>query len=78
MKKVWKRMAALLMAGIMTASFWGCADQKTGGTETQEEKAGAETAAEETANEEKEFYMVAFNSGYPYWKQVFRGFEDAG
>lgn len=47
MKKVWKRMAALLMAGIMTASFWGCADQKTGGTETQEEKAGAETAAEE-------------------------------
>lgn len=78
MKNVWKRMAALLMAGIMTASFWGCADQKTGGTETQEEKAGAETAAEETANEEKEFYMVAFNSGYPYWKQVFRGFEDAG
>lgn len=29
-------------------------------------------------NSNKEFYMVAFNSGYPYWKQVFRGFEDAG
>lgn len=77
MKKYFKRVTALLLAASMAASIMACS-KGGGGSEaakSPDEAVQTEQAADQS---DKEFYMVAFNSGYPYWKQVFRGFEDAG
>lgn len=70
MKK--RRLAAALLAMVMTLSLAGC----SGGETKEPVSDSGSKKVEDQSN--KEFYMVAFNSGYPYWQQVFRGFEDAG
>lgn len=77
MKKHFKKVTALLLTASMAASIMACSK---GGGGSEAAKSPEETVQTEPAADQsdKEFYMVAFNSGYPYWKQVFRGFEDAG
>lgn len=77
MKKHFKKVTALLLTASMAISVMACSK---GGGGSEAAKSPEETPQTEQAADQsdKEFYMVAFNSGYPYWKQVFRGFEDAG
>lgn len=69
-----KRKSGILLLLTVVTIFFATACAGGNDKETTTES-GNHNAAD---NSDKEFYMVAFNSGYPYWQQVFRGFEDAG
>ncbi len=70
--KALKRILVFALAAVMlVCCMAGCA--KTAATT----EAGEE-GSKFTADASKEFYMVTFLSGYPFWKDCYRGFEEAG
>lgn len=72
MKKKMSRVISVVLCMMMAFSMMACSEKK------DSQKAEETGEAQGVDLSGKEFYMVAFNSGYPYWKQVYRGFEDAG
>ncbi|MGE5613022.1 MAG: substrate-binding domain-containing protein [Bacillota bacterium] len=68
-----KRTSAVMLAVIcmLVSGLPGCVAQKEPGT-------GSSSASPLIGDENEEYYMVTFLSGMEYWKDCYRGFEDAG
>ena len=76
-----KKMLCVVIVVMMVVGFalTGCASKTTA---ESEDTTGQSGAAEEgtslfTGNEDQEFYMVTFYSGYPFWVDCYNGFQDA-
>lgn len=71
-----KKLASVILClSMLLVSFTGC------GSTSQQQSSGKTTATavdKFKGNPSKEYYMVTFLSGYPFWKECYRGFEDAG
>lgn len=87
-----KKLVALVLAGLMAGGLLaGCGSSATTATPatadttetTTAETAGSETATASTgsavleAHEDQVYYMVTFMSGYSFWSECWRGYQDA-
>lgn len=73
-------MIALLLSFLVAFSMVGCSSVNSTGDESNSNSAIEKTADNENPLEgdsSQKFYMVTFVSGFSYWKQCYRGFEDA-
>lgn len=73
-----KRVLALILVIAMGFAMVGCSSstKKTEGTNAPSSNAEDKESAL-SGSKDQEFYMVTFMSGFSYWKQCYRGFEDA-
>lgn len=56
---------------VMGISLFGCANSSNTSTINS-------SNSPLVGNKNEEYYMITFNSGIEYWKQCYKGFEDAG
>lgn len=80
---MWKKIVSLLL-GISMISALGLSGCSQGSGKTAQPAGSGTTNTGTTANDKfkgdpsKEYYMVTFVSGYPFWKDCYAGFEAAG
>lgn len=72
-----KKVASVILClSMLVASFAGC---NNSAAQQQQSSGKTATVADKFKGDpSKEYYMVTFLSGYPFWKECYRGFEDAG
>jgi len=78
-KKIVSIVLAIVLVvslSLVSCSTPGKSDQTAAQTtaNSSDQKAGSAF----TGNESQEFYMVTFVSGYPFWKDCYNGFKEAG
>lgn len=72
-----KRVLALALAALMSVT--GLATTGCSNSAGKQEATGGEAGSPNfEGDSSKEFYMVTFLSGYPFWTNCYRGFEAAG
>jgi ribose transport system substrate-binding protein len=64
--------------GIVLVIVLALAVTLTGCSSTTPTTAQGDSGNKFAGDSSKEFYMVTFLSGYPFWKDCYRGFEEAG
>ena len=85
-KKLKGILSVVLCVGMLSG-IAGCTSSTAATTQVNSDTTTAATASAATTtgaananfagDSSKEFYMVTFLSGYPYWKDCFKGFESA-
>lgn len=76
-----KTLVALTLAAVMVLGTTACGTN--GGGSSDKSTDDTNTSANDSGNtlfagdSNKEFYMVTFLSGYSYWKDCWKGFQDA-
>lgn len=71
--KTLKKILALCLVLAMTFAMVAC----SGKNETPATNDGGESAGVLTAHPDQTYYMVTFLSGYSFWTECWRGFQDA-
>lgn len=77
-----KKVLSLLLTMAMTLSLVGCGTSATTATATDTTETGTVETTEAAgtglaAHEDQTYYMVTFLSGYSFWTECWRGFQDA-
>lgn len=74
--KTTHRILAVLLALVMTLSLAACANETTTTTGT-DSTTTSEGGGLLVPHEDQVYYMVTFLSGYSFWEECWRGFQDA-
>lgn len=76
---MWKKIVGLVLSIsiISTLGLSGCS-QNTQPSGSGTTDTGTSTNDKFKGDPNKEYYMVTFLSGYPFWKDCYAGFEEAG
>lgn len=77
---MWRKIVGLVLSVSMLASvgMTGCSQNGQTSNSSSTAKTGTTAADKFKGDSSKEFYMVTFLSGYPFWKDCYAGFEAAG
>lgn len=81
-----KKLTSIVLCISMVAAFGfsGCSQSKTNSgsapaaSSVTSGTSNTGTSAQFKSDPSKEYYMVTFLSGYPFWKNCYKGFQDAG
>jgi ribose transport system substrate-binding protein len=88
-RKLWRSFTATLLAAVMIFGVTGCNSKTAGDVDPGDDKQSDTSSTDQTSetketgetsfvgDPDEEYYMVTFLSGYSYWKNCYKGFEDA-
>jgi ribose transport system substrate-binding protein len=82
MVKKMKRLTSIILCISMLSALGlsGCSQTSKTSSDSAKTSNGAATTATSDkfkSDSSKEYYMVTFLSGYPFWKNCYKGFQDA-